>query len=89
MTDLAPQIADRPPDADEITDYDLQHLVVYLRLLDAERDGAPWTEVASLVLGLDPAAAPEQAEHCWRAHLARAQWMTRTGYRALLRQHGS
>lgn len=88
MPDLSPPIADQAPDAQELTDYDLEHLVVYLRLLDAERDGAPWAEVASLVLGLDPTGTPEQANQCWRSHLSRAQWMTRTGYRSLLRQPG-
>ena len=43
---LDPPVADQAPHADELTGYDYEHLVTYLRLLDAEADGADWTEVA-------------------------------------------
>jgi len=36
-----------------LTGYDMDHLVTYLRLLDADADGADWREVASIVLNLD------------------------------------
>jgi len=31
----------------------MDHLVTYLRLLDADADGADWREVATIVLNLD------------------------------------
>ena len=67
-----------------MTEYDRGHLKTYLRLLDAAAEGADWQEVAKLVLGLDVAANPEHARNVHEAHLERARWMTRTGYRDLL-----
>lgn len=37
---LDPDVADEAPSAAVLTGYDAQHLVTYLRLLDAETDGA-------------------------------------------------
>ena len=54
----APPVADAAPDADVLTRYDEQHLVTYLRLLDADAEGADWTEVASVVLHIDPSREP-------------------------------
>jgi hypothetical protein len=69
-----------------LTGYDMDHLVTYLRLLDADADGADWQEVARIVLEADPVEEPERAKRMWASHLARAQWMTKTGYRHLLRR---
>ena len=75
---------DRPPDGRLVTPYDERHLTMYLRLLDAEADGADWREVVSVVFGLDPAREPERAKTVHDSHLARARWMTTEGYRHLL-----
>src|SRR6266511_3189385 len=80
-----PPVADVAPDAGVLTRYDEQHLVTYLRLLDAEAEGADWTEVASVVLHIDPSREPERARRAWETHLARARWMTEHGYQHLLR----
>ncbi|HWJ74221.1 MAG TPA: DUF2285 domain-containing protein [Kaistia sp.] len=69
----------------DLTAYDQAHLKLYLRLLDAEADGAAWEEVVELLFGLDPAADPSRAAKIHAAHLARARWMTESGYRHLLR----
>lgn len=45
-----PNVADAAPTAPILTGYDEQHLVTYLRLLDAAADGADWKEVARTVL---------------------------------------
>ena len=82
---LDPDVADEAPSAPVLTGYDEQHLVTYLRLLDAETDGADWTEVARIVLHLDPDREPDRARRSWQSHLARARWMTEHGYRHLLR----
>jgi hypothetical protein len=62
--------------APALTGYDEQHLVTYLRLLDAETGGADWKEVARIVLHLDPDREPDRARRAWETHLARARWMT-------------
>jgi hypothetical protein len=63
----------------------MAHLVTYLRLLDADADGADWREVAKMVLDLDVEKDPDRTKQIWESHLARAKWMTETGYRQLLR----
>jgi hypothetical protein len=82
---LDPDVADEAPSASALTGYDEQNLVTYLRLLDAEEDGADWTEVARIVLRLDPDREPQRARRAWETHLARARWMSEHGYRHLLR----
>ncbi|WMT79565.1 DNA -binding domain-containing protein [Bradyrhizobium sp. Ash2021] len=82
---LDPDVADDAPTAPILTGYDEEHLITYLRLLDAERDGADWTEVVRIVLHLDPDREPDRARRAWATHLARARWMTENGYRHLLR----
>ncbi len=84
--ELDPDVDDLAPTVPEITIYDEAHFITYLRLLDAETDGADWTEVARIVLHRDPVAEAERTRQCWQSHLARAQWMTRTGYRKILEQ---
>lgn len=84
MIEAPPIVADEAPGADSITAYDEAHFVTYLRLLDAEADGADWREATAIILGLDPAAAPEHARRCWESHLQRARWMAKSGYWHLL-----
>jgi hypothetical protein len=84
MPPLDPYVADTAPSSPVLTAYDEEHLVTYLRLLNAEADGADWREVARIVLHLNP----DHASDRWRAfesHLARAKWMSEHGYRHLLR----
>lgn len=77
-------VSDEVPRAARLTPYDVRHAATYLRLLDAEADGADWREVARLVLGLDPRREPERAYRVWQDHLARAQWLSAYGYRHIL-----
>jgi len=82
---LDPPVTDRAPEADVPTGYDEEHLISYLRLLDADAAGADWAEVARIVLHIDPSREPERARRSWESHLARAKWLTEHGYRDLLR----
>lgn len=82
---LDPDVADTAPVAPTLTGYDQEHLVTYLRLLDADAEGADWREVARIVLHIDPEREPNRARHAFDSHLARAKWMTEHGYRHLLR----
>lgn len=79
-----PEVADTTPASDQLTAYDKQHLITYLRLLDADADGADWKEAARIVLRVDPDAEPDRAKRTWESHLARARWMTEHGYRHIL-----
>jgi hypothetical protein len=78
-------ISDRAPDAQTATAYDLDHIKLYVRLLDAERAGAACEEVSELLLGIDAALEPERAQQVHASHLRRAHWMTEHGYRDLLK----
>jgi len=80
----ATRFADAAPTDTVVTAYDREHAVTYLRLLDAEADGADWWEVAQVVLGLDPAVEPDRVRRLHASHLDRARWMTRKGYWGLL-----
>jgi len=83
---LDPDVADLAPNEPVMTACDAQHLITYLRLLDAEADNADWREVARLVLNMDPMIEPDRARGAFESHLARAKWMTSQGYRHVLRQ---
>ncbi|SNS45803.1 Uncharacterized conserved protein [Tardiphaga sp. OK246] len=80
-----PDVADTAPVSAEFAGYDEQHLITYLRLLDAHADGADWKEVAKIVLHIDPDAEPGRSRRAWETHLIRAQWMTTNEHRHLLR----
>ncbi len=82
--ELDPDVDDAAPEGSDITSYDEQHYVTYLRLLDAKAEGADWTEVARVVLHRDPISDEAQTRRCWESHLARAQWLSRVGYRRIL-----
>ncbi len=79
-----PDFLESPPVSDSVTDYDEQHFVTYLRLLDAAADDADWREIAKLVFGIDPLADPQRAKSVHDAHLDRARWMAKSGYTQLL-----
>jgi hypothetical protein len=78
-------IADRAPKDPVLTGYDHENLATYLRLLDAEAEGADWREITLIVLGIDANLEPRRAEQAFSSHLARAKWMADQGYRHLLR----
>ncbi len=76
---------DEPPNSSSLTSYDHEHMVLYLRLLDADADCADWREVVSVLFGIDPETDPNRARPIHDTHLARARWMTEHGYCHLLR----
>ncbi len=77
---------DEPPSSETLTSYDREHMKLYMRLLDAERDGADWREAVHVLFGLDPDRDPRRCRSIHDAHLARARWMTEHGYRELVRE---
>jgi hypothetical protein len=76
---------DAPPVSDEITDYDCAHFPTYILLLDWSAAGADWRDAMLQLIGDELSANPVRAKQVYDAHLARAQWMTHTGWRLLLR----
>lgn len=78
------QFADCAPEVSQLTAYDESHLTAYLRLLDADGDGADWRDTTAAILGVDAAAEPRRAKTMHDSHLARARWMTEVGYAHLL-----
>jgi hypothetical protein len=78
-------VADVAPAEATLTAYDEQHLIIYLRLLDADAEKVDWREVAQIVLQIDPVQEPDRARDAFVSHLARAKWMSESGYRQLLR----
>jgi hypothetical protein len=83
-TTLIPAVADEAPNSSTLTTYDEEKLLTYLRLLDAEAEGAEWDEAALLVLQIDPVQEPVRARRIWESHLARAKWLAEHGHRHLL-----
>ena len=86
---LDPDVADTAPSDSVLTVYDEEHLITYLRLLDADAQGADWREVARIVLHIDPEHESDRARTAFESRLSRAKWMTEHGYRRLLRDGAS
>jgi len=84
---LDPDVADAAPADQILTAYDERHLVTYMRLLQAESEGADWMEVARIVLHIDPRRELDRARRAYQSHVARAKWVTEQG--RLLRGAGS
>ena len=84
---LDPDVADVAPSEPTLTAYDEQHVVTYMRLLQAEGEDADWREVARVILHMDPEREPDRARRAYQSHLARAKWVTEQG--RLLRGTGS
>jgi hypothetical protein len=84
---LDPDVADVAPNESAMTAYDEQHVITYMRLMQADSEGADWRDVARIVLHIDPESEPDRARNAYRSHLPRAKWMTEQG--RLLRGAGS
>ena len=76
---LDPNVADIAPNEPMLTAYDEQHVVTYIRLLQAEGEEADWREVARVVLHMDPEREPDRARSAYQSPLARAKWVTEQG----------
>jgi hypothetical protein len=82
---LDPDCADLAPSDPALTPYDEEHVVTYLRMLDADAERSDWREVSRIVLHMDAEREPDRARRAFDSHLARAKWMTEVGYRHLVR----
>ena len=61
-----PAVDDAAPTATVLAAYDERHVIIDLRLFDAEAEGADWKEVARIVLRIDPTQEPGLARRAWR-----------------------
>ncbi len=75
MPSSQPPVADAAPDDPLVTDYDLQHMVTYWRLIAAQGQGADWRKTAKEVLGRDAEKDELGARRTWESHLSRAHWL--------------
>jgi hypothetical protein len=85
MLPLDPDAADLAPAEPMLTPYDQVHAVTYMRMLDADAEGADWREVTRIVLRIEPDHDVQRARRAFDSHLARAKWVSREGYKHLLR----
>ena len=86
MRPLDPDVADLAPSGPALTAYDERDAITYMRLLDADAEGADWREVGRIVLHIDPDREPDRARQAFERHLARAKWMTKGSTRASTRR---
>lgn len=68
-----PKIAELAPSEHELTSYDKEHAITYMRLLDADADKADWREIARIVLGREPTVEPDRARRTFESHLTGAK----------------
>ena len=57
--------ADLTPAGPALTAYDEEQAITYLRMLDADAEGADWRDVARIVLNIDPEQEPDRAAGSW------------------------
>jgi hypothetical protein len=86
---LDSNVADLAPADPAVTTYDEENIITYLRLLDADAEGADWRDVSRIVLHIDPDRDADRARRAFESHLSRARWMMEQGYRHLLRDGAS
>ena len=72
------------PETDYVSDYDVENLMVYACLLDAEVEGANLYEMARIIFGISPVKETMRAELVAASHLKRAHWMLKNGFPFLL-----
>lgn len=70
--------------ANEITEYDLEHFQLYLDLFDMKKDGKSWADIADHIW---PDGKPDGYKKILKDHHKRAEWMTLTGYKLLMRDN--
>lgn len=61
----------------EVTEYDRRQMALYAALLDAADAQAPWQNVVTTLMGLDP--SKKGVLDCWHSHLERARWIASDG----------
>ena len=73
-----------PPQDEEVTSYDRQHLDIYLLLLNAEEQGTDWKVSYKKIFDDESENNLATPFIIYQSHLKRAQWMTGHGFKFLL-----
>jgi hypothetical protein len=76
---LDPAIDDQAPVVEVLTAYDQEHLITYLRLLEADAEGCGWSVAAYMLPQIDPSREPKRAQRTFESHLACAKTDDREG----------
>jgi hypothetical protein len=58
---IDPHVADVAPTEAALADYDKQHMITYMRVFDADQQGADWRDVCRIVLRIDPDTEADRA----------------------------
>jgi hypothetical protein len=66
---------DVPPSGDELTQYDEEHTVLYILLLDRRERGRDWRETTRAFFGIDVDCETDRARHVYDSHYARAAYL--------------
>src|SRR5437660_10727661 len=60
--------------------------LLHFRSTSPAREASDWRDVSRIVLHIDPDHEAERACRAFDSHLSRAKWVSRVGYRQLLRE---
>ncbi len=80
---MSMEIQENVPWSESITQYDLEHFSLFMKLLSVSSDSANELEIAQSIFELDPDLDPEIARKMVRSHLDRANWILHEGYKEL------
>ena len=69
---------DLAPTGTEITNYDHEHKMLYICLLDRKEKGRDWRETVRAFFGVDFDREPERARRVYDSHFARATSLMKT-----------
>ncbi len=77
---------DVAPSGDDVTDYDRDHTMLYICLLDRQARGQDWRITARAFFGLDSDHEPDSARTVYESHLARATALQSAPYFAMMQK---
>ena len=63
---------DVAPSCSEVTEYDREHTMLYICLLDRKERGRDWQETVRAFFGIDAEQDPDRARRVYDSHFARA-----------------
>lgn len=77
---------DLAPSGDEFTQYDRDHTLLYICLLDRRERGRDWRETTRAFFGIDAELDPARARRVYDSHFARATALQSVPYFAMMKQ---
>lgn len=77
---------DAAPSGNEVTEYDRDHTMLYICLLDREARGQDWRTTTRAFFGLDAEREPDRARSVYDSHLARATALQSVPYFAMMQR---